>query len=163
MSASNQFHTAAASPWTSEDAWIGSRRPILEAHALPAAVYANQDFYALESERVFGTSWVCIGVADEMRPEGQVMVRDIAGLSIIVTMDTQGGLRGVANSCRPRGTRLLESDCTIGRTIRCPYHRWGYDRDGNLISTPQFADAGVDGFDPADFETTTHPAQEIRA
>lgn len=151
MSASNQFHTAAASPWTSEDAWIGSRRPILEAHALPAAVYANQDFYDLESERVFGTSWVCIGVADEMRPEGQVMVRDIAGLSIIVTMDTQGGLRGFANSCRHRGTRLIESDCTIGRTIRCPYHRWGYDRDGNLISTPQFADAGVDGFDPADF------------
>ena len=54
MSASNQFHTAAASPWTSEDAWIGSRRPILEAHALPAAVYADQESMLAEVMAIAG-------------------------------------------------------------------------------------------------------------
>ena len=119
-SASNQFHTAAASPCTSEDAWIGSRRPILQAHALPAAVYADQDFYALESGRVVVTSWVCIGVAGEMRPEGQVMVRDIAGLSIIFTIAPQGCLRRFANSFLRPCTRLSESSCTLRRPLRDP-------------------------------------------
>ncbi len=137
--------------WTSEDAWIGTRRPILEAHALPADAYTSQDFFSLERDRVFGTSWVFVGIADELQPVGQVLVRDLGGRSILITKNAGGELRGFANSCRHRGTQLLEADCTVGSTIRCPYHRWGYDRDGVLVATPQFADAGIDRFDPADY------------
>ncbi|MBP17064.1 MAG: hypothetical protein CL437_07950 [Acidimicrobiaceae bacterium] len=36
--------TLPARDWTSEDAWIGTRRPILEAHALPADAYTSEDF-----------------------------------------------------------------------------------------------------------------------
>ena len=137
--------------WTSEDAWIGTRRPILEAHALPADAYVSQDFFAAEQEQVFGTSWGCVGIADELDPPGQVLVRDLGGRSVLITKNAAGELRGFANTCRHRGTQLLDADCTVGRTIRCPYHRWGYDRDGRLIATPQFADAGIDQFDPADY------------
>ena len=35
-----------AADWTTEDAWIGTRRPILEAHALPADAYASEAFFA---------------------------------------------------------------------------------------------------------------------
>ena len=143
--------TLPARDWTSEDAWIGTRRPILEAHALPADAYTSEDFFSLERDRIFGTSWVLVGIADELDPVGQVLVRDLGGRSVLITRNAAGDLRGFANSCRHRGTQLLEADCTVDSTIRCPYHRWGYDRDGALVATPQFADAGIDGFDPAEY------------
>jgi len=145
------LHAHPESRWTSEGAWIGTRRPVHEAHALPADCYADEAFFAEEQERVFATSWVCIGLHDELDAPGSAIVRTVGGRSVIVTRNADGDLRAFLNSCRHRGTQLLEDDCTLGSTIRCPYHRWGYDRDGVLVATPHFADAGVDGFEPADY------------
>ena len=59
MSTRNEALSATAtSPWASEEAWVGTRRPMLEAHALPAAAYADRSFFDVEQERVFATSWV---------------------------------------------------------------------------------------------------------
>ena len=152
MSTSTDAQIAATGTrWTSEEAWVGTRRPILEAHALPAAVYTDPTFYAEEQERVFSTSWVCVGTHDELDAPGSAIVRSVAGRSVILTRNQDGDLRGFFNACRHRGTELLEGDCTLGSIIRCPYHRWTYDRDGTLVATPQFADAGVDRFDPAEY------------
>ena len=63
-------------------------------------------------------------------------MRQIGGTSIVLTRNGDGELRGFLNSCRHRGTELAEADCDIANTIRCPYHRWGYNLDGTLISTP---------------------------
>ncbi len=149
------LHAVPASRWASEDAWIGTRRPVHEAHALPADCYVDREFYAEEQDRVFATSWVCVGVHGELDAPGSAIVRTVAGRSVIVTRNSAGDLRAFLNSCRHRGTQLLGDDCTLGSTIRCPYHRWGYDRDGALVSTPQFADAGVDGFDVDDYGLTS--------
>ncbi len=135
------LHAHPESRWTSEAAWIGTRRPVHEAHALPADCYADKAFFAEEQERVFATSWVCIGLHDELDAPGSAIVRTVGGRSVIVTRNADGDLRAFLNSCRHRGTQLLEDDCTLGSTIRCPYHRWTYDRDGVLVATPHFADA----------------------
>ena len=66
------------SPWTSEEAWVGTRRPILEAHALPAAAYADEHFFDVEREAVFATSWVCVGIHDELSAPGSAIVRQVA-------------------------------------------------------------------------------------
>ena len=51
MSTRNEALSAtAASPWASEEAWVGTRRPMLEAHALPAAAYADRSFFDVEQE-----------------------------------------------------------------------------------------------------------------
>ena len=146
-----KLHFVPESRWTTEEAWVGTRRPVHEAHALPADCYVDESFYADEQEQVFATSWVCVGLHDELDAPGSAIVRTVAGRSVILTRNANGHLRGFMNACRHRGTQLLEDDCTLGSTIRCPYHRWGYDRDGVLMATPQFADAGVDGFDPSDY------------
>ncbi|MDG2161752.1 MAG: Rieske (2Fe-2S) protein, partial [Acidimicrobiales bacterium] len=87
----------------------------------------------------------------ELSAPGSTIVREVAGRSVIITRNAAGELRGFLNACRHRGTQLLDGDCTLGSTIRCPYHRWGYDLDGNLVSTPQFADAGIDSFDKGEY------------
>ncbi len=137
-------------PWTDESAWSGTRKPLSEALSLPAACYTDADFFALEQQRVFGTGWVPVAIADQV-VAGRLLVRQLGGTSIVLTRNGDGELRGFLNSCRHRGTELAEADCDIANTIRCPYHRWGYNLDGTLISTPRFAEAGVDDFDPGDY------------
>lgn len=142
--------------WTDEQAWAGTRRPVEQASTLPADAYADPAFFALEQRLVFGTSWVAVGLLDEVTP-GRLLVRRVGATSILVTRNAEGELRGFLNSCRHRGTELAESDCDIAGTIRCPYHRWGYTTDGTLVATPRFGEAGVD-----DFDTAEYPLHEVR-
>ena len=136
--------------WTSEAAWQGTRQPVERASALPADAYADHGFFELEQERIFATSWVAVALVDELVP-GRLLVRSVAGRSILITRDADGAPRGFHNSCRHRGTQLAEADCDIRNTIRCPYHRWGYGLDGTLVSTPRFDEVPVEDFDKNDF------------
>ena len=145
-----------AMDWTDEQAWAGTRRPVAQATSLFAEAYADQAFFDLEQQRVFGTSWVAVGLLDELVP-GRLLVRQVGGASVLLTRNADGELRGFLNSCRHRGTELAEHDCDIAGTIRCPYHRWGYNLDGTLVATPRFDEAGVDDFDKADY-----PLHQVR-
>ncbi|MGI9621584.1 MAG: aromatic ring-hydroxylating oxygenase subunit alpha [Acidimicrobiales bacterium] len=136
--------------WTNEAAWVDTRRPVEAASVLPAEAYADADFFAEEQDRVFATSWVAVALVDEVGP-GRLLVRNVGGKSVLITRDGAGQIRGFLNSCRHRGTELAQADCSVANTIRCPYHRWGYSLDGRLVATPRFDEAGVDGFDPADY------------
>jgi glycine betaine catabolism A len=69
---------------------------------------------------------------------------DAAGA--IVARGPDGALRAFANSCRHRGTRLVDAPCTA-RALVCPYHAWTYDLTGALIHVPHAA--AFPGLDPA--------------
>ena len=60
-------------------------------------------------------------------------------------------LRGFLNTCRHRGTELAKADCDIGNVIRCPYHRWSYSTEGQLVAAPLFEASPPSDFDPADW------------
>ena len=130
--------------------WSGTRRPLEQATALPPVVYTGDDFFAAERRRLFGRAWVGAASAAEVAEPGRVLVRSVGGTSVLITRDHEGVLRGFVNSCRHRGTELAAEDCTVSRTIRCPYHRWGYSLDGALVSTPLFDEVPRPGFDPAE-------------
>ena len=70
-------------------------------------------------------------MADDVQP-GRVVVRDVAGTSVIIMRNDREELRAYLNSCSHRGTELIERDGDIDSVLRCPYHRWGYDLDGKL-------------------------------
>ncbi len=137
--------------WTNDDAWTGTRQPLDCSTGLSPDAYRSPTFFALEQQRVFEQAWVCIGIADDVRESGRLLVRDVGARSIIVTRGNDGQLRGFFNSCRHRGTELAEADCAVANTIRCPYHRWGYGLDGTLVATPLFDEARRADFDKADY------------
>lgn len=137
-------------PWARDGWWVGTRSHLSSATGLAPAAYADEEFFATEREAVFTRAWVCVGLADEVRRPGRLLVRDIGDRSIIITRSDDGTLRGFFNSCRHRGTELATADCEITNTIRCPYHRWGYATDGRLVATPRFEDLPRDAFDKAD-------------
>ena len=148
-----------------EETYAHTRRPVELAETLLPEAYSSDEFFAIERERVFRTSWVAVGCAAEVRERGNVLVTEVGGRSIFVTRNGDGDLRAFYNVCRHRGTRLLASDeCEIKRFIRCPYHSWAYDLDGRCVGTPLFTGSdippdqqsvfdmeGVKGFDKADY------------
>ena len=79
-----------------------------------------------------------------------MLVRSVGPRSVLVTRNSDGELRGFLNACRHRGTELAEADCDVANTIRCPYHRWGYDLDGTLRSTPRFDEVPRENFSRSD-------------
>lgn len=137
--------------WADESVWAGTRAPLTAATGLPPEMYTDEGFFAAERSRVFERGWVAVGNAAEVADPGRLLVRRVGGRSILITRDEQGELYGFVNSCRHRGTELAVSDCDIGNTIRCPYHRWTYGLDGSLRSTPLFEEIPRPGFRREDF------------
>jgi choline monooxygenase len=114
----------------------GVRKPLLEAETMPAFAYTSPEFYQREVERIWRKTWNFIGSADQIRNNGDYFTLNFAGVPIIVLRDHDGKMRAFANTCRHRGSELLEGkgNCKL---IVCPYHSWTYDLSGNLRGTPE--------------------------
>ena len=137
-------------PWSQPAFWAGTQVPLTQATGLQSAAYTSADFFADEQSNVFERAWVCIGLAADAQA-GRVLVREVGARSILITRDEDGELHGHLNTCRHRGTELYECDADVAGTLRCPYHRWGYNLDGSLKSAPRFEDVPRDEFDRDDF------------
>ena len=108
------------------------RRNLLEASSLPSWCYTSEAFYRREVDTIFRCGWHLVGRVDEWGTAGDFRVFDLCGESIIVVRDENGEVHAHANTCRHRGTRLLDGTGNC-RKIICPYHAWTYDLDGKLF------------------------------
>jgi phenylpropionate dioxygenase-like ring-hydroxylating dioxygenase large terminal subunit len=78
---------------------------------------------------------------------GSYHAREAAGVPILVVRDNDGQIRAYRNSCRHRGTPLVDgSGCA--RALTCPFHGWVYALDGRLSHVPH-----ADGFGGLDEST----------
>lgn len=152
--------------YRSEATYKETRLPVELASTLIADAYRSDEYFTEETIQLFGRSWVAVATVSDVREPGQAIVRNVAGRSVIVTMNADAELRAFLNVCRHRGSRLLASDCQLraGR-IRCPYHAWAYDLEGACIGTPLFEGSDIPdemraAFDMGDvkaFDRTDYP------
>ena len=126
-------------------------------HCLPPPCYTSDAFVNAETEILFRRSWLGVGRSDVVRKGGDFITLDIAGQSIILLRDRDGGLRAFANTCRHRGARLLDGAGNC-RGIRCPFHSWAYHVDGRLAAAPHMDE--VPGFDRAENGLIAYQVEE---
>jgi choline monooxygenase len=112
------------------------RKPLLEAETMPAWTYTSPAFYRREVERIWRKVWNFIGSADHIPNPGDYFTITFAGIPLIILRDLKGTLRAFANSCRHRGSELLEGSGNC-KLISCPYHSWTYELDGKLRGAPE--------------------------
>ena len=110
----------------------GVRLPLLDAVSLPPWCYTSDAFYRREVDEILTRSWNLVGRVDEIPNAGDYRVFDLCARSAIVVRGEDGAIRALANTCRHRGTRLLD-DAGHRRAIICPYHAWTYRLDGSLL------------------------------
>ncbi|HUJ60851.1 MAG TPA: aromatic ring-hydroxylating dioxygenase subunit alpha, partial [Kofleriaceae bacterium] len=108
---------------------------------VPTEHYTSPAWF--ERERAVHALPRVVAAASAIRPGGCLPVGHL-----LLVRDAEGTLRGFANACRHRGTRLVDAPCAA-KALVCPYHAWTYDLRGALIHVPHaeaFAgrDAGRD-------------------
>jgi choline monooxygenase len=121
--------------------------------ACPGAAYTQEDFLALENARLFSRFWTFVGFAHEMPRAGDVVPVTVAGRPVLLVRNEEGEIRAFHNVCSHRCALLVDEPANVGRFVRCPYHTWAYNLNGELRSTPHFGGPGqhvAEGFDPAE-------------
>jgi Rieske 2Fe-2S family protein len=112
--------------------------------------YWDEAVWHDERERIWHSTWVAVGRAEEVPETGSYRTYDVAGESVFVTRNAEGELRGFYNVCAHRGTRFLDEGAGgVRKAFKCPYHGWTYDLNGRLIGSPNVEQDEF--FDRADY------------
>ena len=118
--------------------------------------YVSPEIFARERELIFAQRWICAGRVEQLQKPGDYFLAEIAGESLIVTMDKTRELHAFYNVCRHRGTRVCELESGhFSGSIQCPYHAWTYGLDGRLIAARNMNEV-------AGFDQTQYPLHEAR-
>src|SRR5688572_15682692 len=108
-----------------------------DALSLPAWIYHDPDFFALEKQSIFRNSWQLVCHLSDVPKPGDYHSFDFLGESVFVVRGEDGQVRSFHNVCRHRASRLVdEPKGHCGRRITCPYHAWTYSLDGRLVGVP---------------------------
>ena len=126
-----------------------TRLPTERATMLPGAAFTDPRVLDWELAHLFQGDWICVAHADQVRERGDYVMAQIGRESVFVIADDDGVPHAFHNTCRHRGSRLV--DAPEGRLprIQCPYHAWSYGFDGSLRNAPH-TDA-IEDFDPRCF------------
>ena len=130
-----------------------------EVRELDASVYVDPDRFAAEQRAIFARLPLVLAPSALLPDNGTAVAHDGYGVPLIVSRDQSGEIHVMANVCRHRGTRLIESeDVVSAKRIVCPYHAWTYGADGSLLAVPR-ADC-FPGLDKADRPLMRFPCAE---
>lgn len=128
---------------------------------LPGWSYRSERILELEKERVFLTHWHVVGHANDIPEPGDWLSFDLLGERALVIRGKDGTIRAFQNTCRHRGSRLVEGDKGHCRgALLCPFHAWVYTLEGQL-KTPSQPDK-FPALDPSEWSLQVLDLEEWR-
>ncbi len=105
-------------------------------------IFTDADVFKLESERIFGRSWLFLCHESQIPNPGDYLTMKMGETPIIVWRRADGQIVAFINSCRHRGNPVTRNDVGNTRSFTCPYHGWCYNvsgprsEPGALVSVP---------------------------
>ena len=127
---------------------------------LPSKSYTDNEFWEKECNTVLSNGWLFIGFVHELSKSGDVLPIFIAGKPILLVKNENNKISAFHNVCSHRCLKLVGEKKNVGKLIRCPYHSWSYDLEGNLKSAPHIG--GINQHKPKGFNFKNHGLKPIR-
>ena len=113
--------------------------------SLPANVYYDPEIYQQERTSIFRRHWSLLAREAQLSAPGRFVAGEIAGWPVFVIRGRDGALKAFHNLCRHRAGPMVRSESGSCALLRCAYHGWVYDLDGDLKKAPGFdRDPGFD-------------------
>ena len=134
--------------------------PIENANGLPNECYISEDYLVYEKDKIFCDKWTVIGVGSSIPDPGDAKTYNLLGIPLILIRNKDMEIKVFHNVCSHRGFKLLDEPCTLKNVIRCPYHSWSYDFNGNLVATPHIG--GLNNHQSEKFDKTKNNLKEVK-
>jgi Rieske 2Fe-2S family protein len=96
---------------------------------VPKGRYIDREFLELELEQLFPRVWLNACRLEEVEKVGSYVEFVVGDQSILVVRADSDTIKAYYNSCRHRGTRLVQGRGRTG-SFRCPFHGWMWELDG---------------------------------
>jgi choline monooxygenase len=122
--------------------------PLAQAYTIPAAWYTDPRIANLELQSVFSRNWQAVGRLAQLEKPGDYITATVANEPIVVVRGRDGKLRAFYNVCRHHAMTVMNEPCGHAEHMRCPYHGWTYNLEGELRGMTEFE--GVKNFERAD-------------
>jgi Rieske 2Fe-2S family protein len=111
-------------------------KPPTATRSLPGIAYTDPVLYEQELAEVFEKAWILVGHVSEVAEPGQYVTANVGREPVMVVRGHDGELRAMSNVCRHRASLILEGTGQTRSVMRCPYHAWTYELDGQLAAAP---------------------------
>ena len=136
-------------------------KPISKAHGLPNECYISKEYTLIERKKLFEDKWVAIGVASSLPNVGDAKPFDLLGIPLLIVRNKKNKIKVFHNICSHRGSKLVTEARKNKNVIRCPYHSWSYNLDGDLIATPHIG--GMNKHESPGFKKSNSNLKEVKS
>ena len=137
------------------------KKTISKAHGLPNECYTSKKYTLIERKKLFEDKWGVVGTASSVPNIGDIKPFDLLGIPLLLVRNKKGKIKVFHNICSHRGSKLVTELCKKKNIIRCPYHSWSYNLDGDLIATPHIG--GMNKHKSPGFKNSKSNLKEIRS
>jgi nitrite reductase/ring-hydroxylating ferredoxin subunit len=130
--------------------------PVTDPERIPTPRYYDEEFYRLETERVWPHVWQMACRLEQIQNVGDFIEYTNLGKSVIIVR-SKDGIKAFNNACRHRGVALAKTgehgNCKTQGFI-CPFHGWRWNPEGKntFVYGRHMFSEGV--LDPADLALT---------
>ncbi len=127
---------------------------------VPKEVFEREDLWPLELEKIFyGDEWHPIVHQSEIPNIGDYKAADLGEIPVFAVRGQDNKIRIFQNACTHRGTTLVTKSSGNKTEFECPYHRWLFSPDGDLVGCPNSREFTPD-FDKKNFSLPTFRTEE---
>ncbi len=116
-------------------------------YSLDAAFYNSPTVFERDLAQVIWPQWLYVDHISRIPEPGDYFLFEVAGESIIIARGQDDRVRALFNVCTHRRSRICLQPEGNGTRLVCPYHAWGFDLDGTLVSARAM---------PDNFDRSTH-------
>jgi phenylpropionate dioxygenase-like ring-hydroxylating dioxygenase large terminal subunit len=102
---------------------------------VPLEPYRSQSYFEQERDQIFRRAWLLVARVEELPEPGSYVLKDVdcCGVSALITHSKAGKIQAFYNSCSHRGSAIVSERSGQQSRFICPYHKWTYGNEGQLI------------------------------